>query len=119
MIDENKLIEDLKKSKTILVFEDSNPIDEGFNDGIDKAINLIKQQTKVCEWIAIEEELPEENEYVDITVLYKDEGIECQYDTDIARYYCQMWLDGHGMPIIGNVIAWKPRPEPYRKEDNK
>lgn len=42
MIDENKLIEDLKKSKTILVFEDSNPIDEGFNDGIDKAINLIK-----------------------------------------------------------------------------
>ena len=85
MIDENKLIEDLKKSKTIVVFEDSNPIDKAFNDGIDKAINLIKQQSKVCEWIAIEEELPEENEYVDITVLYKDEGIECQYDTDIAR----------------------------------
>lgn len=36
---------------------------------------------------------------------------------NIARYYCKMWIDGHGIPIIGEVIAWKPRPEPYRKEN--
>lgn len=118
MIDENKLIEDLKKSKTILTFEDSNPIDEGFNGGIDKAINLTKQQPKVGEWIAVDEELPEENEYVDITFIYKDDDdIDYDYYTDVARYYCKMWIDGHGMPIIGNVIAWKLRPEPCRKEN--
>lgn len=38
---------------------------------------------------------------------------------DVARYYCKMWIDGHGMLIIGEVIAWKPRPEPYRKEQER
>lgn len=38
---------------------------------------------------------------------------------DVAIYYCKMWIDGHGMLIIGEVIAWKPRPEPYRKEQER
>lgn len=111
MINENKLIRELGKSN---LHHASNSREEVL---LDRIIRIVKDQPKVGEWIEVEEELPEENEYVDITVLYKDEGIECQYDTDIARYYCKMWIDGHGMPIIGNVIAWKPRPEPYRKEN--
>lgn len=123
MIDENKLIEEIEKIsiKDSIEYMSCGCTVSQYEKDIGyiykKIIDLIKNEEKVNEWIAIEEKFPEENEYVDITVLYKDEGIECQYDTDIARYYCQMWLDGHGMPIIGNVIAWKPRPEPYRKEN--
>lgn len=60
MIDEKELIEVLNRQKHILTFEDSNPIDEGFNLGIDRAIQLMSSQPKVGEWIPVEEELPKE-----------------------------------------------------------
>lgn len=123
MIDEKKLIEEIKSMIRPLLTPDGtvrfDDAIQAHNETLVDVLNTIERQPKVGEWIEVEEELPEENEYVDITVLCKDEYIEYQHDTDVARYYCQMWLDGHGMPIIGNVIAWKPRPEPYRKEQEQ
>lgn len=125
MIDENKLIEEIESMVRPLLTPDGtayfDDAIQAHNETIVDVLNAIEQQPKVGEWIPVEEGLPEENEYVDITVLYKDEDTEYQYDTDVSRYryYCQMWIDCHGVPIIGDVIAWKPRSEPYRKEDNK
>lgn len=64
MINEKQLVEVLKRQKHILTFEDSNPIDEGFNYGIDKAIQLVSVQPKVGEWILCSERLPEDNQAV-------------------------------------------------------
>lgn len=118
MIDEKKLFKDLfivNGKRISFVDCDNMPLTITYKD----LYKILKNQPKVGKWIPVEEGLPEENEYVDITVLYKDEDTEYQYDTDVSRYYCQMWIDCHGVPIIGDVISWKPRSEPYRKEDNK
>lgn len=105
MIDKNKLIRELGKSNLHHVSNSGEKV------LLDRIIRIVKDQPKVGEWTEVEEELPEENEYVDITFIYKDDDdIDYDYYTDVARYYCKMWIDGHGMPIIGEVIAWKPRP---------
>ena len=126
MINENKLIEEIEKIsiKDSIEYMSCGCTVSQYEKDIGyiykKIIDLIKNEEKVNEWIAIEEKFPEENEYVDITFIYKDDDdIDYDYYADVARYYCQMWLDGHGMPIIGNVIVWKPRPESYRKEKER
>lgn len=124
MIDEKKLIEEIKSMIRPLLTPDGtawfDDAIQAHNETLVDVLNTIERQPKVGEWIEVEEELPEENEYVDITFIYKDDDdIDYDYYTDVARYYCKMWIDGHGMPIIGEVIAWKPRSEPYRKEKER
>lgn len=60
MVDEYTLIETLNRQKIFLTFENSNPIDEGFNYGIDRAIQLISAQQKIGEWFLVKDKLPEE-----------------------------------------------------------
>lgn len=64
MIDEKKLVEEIKRHKVITTFEDDNPIDCGFNAGLDRAIELVSSQPKVDEWIPVEERMPEEHDSV-------------------------------------------------------
>ena len=39
--------------------------------------------------------------------------------TGIAYHKNGKWFDEYDEVIIDDIVAWKPRPEPCRKEDNK
>ena len=120
MIDEKKLIERLEN---IQKNDCKSLMERVWFDGI---LAIVETQPKVGEWIPVEEGLPEEHEIVDITYVnetyeYEDDGdlFYIEMLTDIAYYEDGEWFDEFDELIIEDVIAWKPRPEPYRKEDNK
>lgn len=130
MIDEKKLIEEIKSMVRPLLTQDGtayfDDAIQAHNETIVDVLNTIEQQPKVGEWIPVEEGLPEEHEIVDITYVnetyeYEDDGYLLYIErlTDIAYYEDGKWFDEFDELIIEDVIAWKPRPEPYRKEDNK
>lgn len=111
MINEKELIKVLNRQKLFLTFENSYLLDKDFNDGIDKAIQLVYSQPKVGEWISVEERLPEIQQ--DVLVTIKRRNIS----------YCDLaFLDDNGRWLMsrrigyieGNVLAWQPLPEPYR-----
>ena len=122
MIDEKKLIEELNKQKHILTFEDSNPIDEGFNLGIDRSIQLISSQPKVGGWILCSERLPKPDEcvlvsYRSLMVWNKD-----IYSDQIAiiREDGWHWWDELETKVENEIVAWMYLPKPYEeKEDDK
>ena len=138
MIDETKLIEVLNRQKHILTFEDTNPIDEGFNLGIDRSIQLISSQPKVGEWIPVSERLPENAKHKGslchrCLVKTKYGVTEGWYNPDTESWYCIFWFligrydetdidfeKGDKPKILkitadeaGDVLAWQPLPEPY------
>lgn len=123
MIDENKLIEEIKSMVRPLLTPDGTAY---FDDAIQAhdetiidVLNAIEQQPKVGEWIPVEERTPENFEFVDITFTFETFFGEIGYISSVAKYDGYVWWDTDGDIVDGNVIAWKPRPEPYRKEDNK
>lgn len=130
MIDEKKLIEEIKGMVRPLLTQDGtayfDDAIQAHNETIVDVLNAIEKQPKVGEWTPIEKKMPEENEIVDITYVaeiyeYKDDGdiLHVERVTGIAYYQDEKWFDEYDEYILEDVIAWKPRPEPYRKEDNK
>lgn len=122
MIEEKQLIEVLKRQKHVLTFEDSNPIDEGFNYGIDKAIQLVSVQPKVGEWIPCNERLPEEKKFYEelvrspaclVTVLSDDELM-----VGIDRTVNGVWTleETFDKP---KIIAWQPLLDGYECHSKK
>ena len=91
---------------------------------VDKAENVIKQGYIKQEWISVEDRLPDEDEYLThhndgldtlkrLTVAYMTDTIEYA----IGCYDGYKWLNQLGNRAIKDVIAWKPKPEPYESED--
>lgn len=115
MIDEKKLIEELNRQKYILTFEDSNPIDEGFNCGIDKAIQLVESQPKVGEWIPVEERLPKHSGEYLIQAINDYEGIYMavsNYDSQYKSFSSDGVQDD-------NAIAWMDLPKMYEVKNER
>lgn len=133
MIDEKKLIEELRK-KAKEYDEDcgywnkrgecaNGLICAGKCTGIVRAIKMIEQQPKVGEWIPCSEKLPElhrqdldsEGEYIMISnsvIVTDGEDISVsQYEIDDADD--KGWLNNGRLEDV-DVIAWMPLPEPYR-----
>lgn len=112
-IDEKKLIEELNRQKYILTFEDSNLLDENFNSGIDKAIQLVESQPKVGEWIPVEERLPEIFENV---LIYTKSG-----HYHIGAYFEERkrWWLGVYWEDLDFILAWMPLPKPYEVKENE
>lgn len=121
MIDEKKLIEDIAEFMSnvygcdldeVIEFQTNNESKAAYIvQGLCEAVGLIKEQTKVNEWIPCSERLPEVDQMVLAT---EEEGvIFCTYE-----YF---YGYGYGFyPIHGNVTAWMPLPEPYiRKKVNE
>lgn len=98
MIDENKLIDELKQSGLIPDNEHENAI-----------VDLINNQPKIGEWIPCSERLPEKGETVIACTLkgtfagqYHDEG---WYRENMFFYDSEI--------LVKDVVAWQPLPEPY------
>ena len=121
MIDEKKLIKELEDWKNESPDTEEESI---WNNSINQCIREVKRQPKVGEWTPIEEGLPENNRdypYYEINLVTIENGDVC---LGVYRHSDKEWLTrmSEGETVYSNkhkVIAWKPRPEPYRKEDNK
>lgn len=119
MIDEKKLKKELAELSLKCPF---SVLDERFalyTECFEKAICLLKEQPKVNEWISVEERLPEEqtdykgikrSSYHLVTVIaYGKPKISIDYIVN------GIWHLEEGNTVL-KVSAWKPLPEPYKKE---
>ena len=105
MIDEKKLIEEVKKHR--LEYKESDSA-----IGVKVVLELIEQQPKT-DWIPCEERLPS----VGDAVLVVDEYALYDVCTVIERYGEMMLENSSGCWLdIENYIAWQPLPTPYKKE---
>lgn len=109
MIDETKLIDELKQSGMIADNEYGNAM-----------LDMINGQPKIGGWIPCSERLPETSEYMEFEPTPHMKRIEISYMTDTVEYLIgfydgSKWMDKHHN-TIKNVIAWKPflkLPEAY------
>ena len=122
MIDEKKLIKDIEK----LSLKDSmeymacgGTVEQYENDVgyiYKKVIDLIKSQSKVREWIPVEERTPENFEFVNITFTFETFFDETEYCSSVAKYDGYCWWDTYGEVMDADVIAWKPLSKPMIKK---
>ena len=115
MIDEKKLIEELRKSN---LHHASNSREEVL---LDRIIRIVKEQPKVGGWIPVEEGLPEHNRdhpYYEINLVTIENGDVCLgvYRNEDKEWWTRMSEGETCYSNKHNVIAWMPLPEPYRKE---
>ena len=109
MIDEKKLIEDIKN------LIDSEEL-AGHSPGsvLHSVCEKVWEQPKACEWIPVSERLPENFTSVLLTAKMP-EDVECLVYTG-GRAGTDFTLDGVINSERYEVIAWQPLPEPYREE---
>ena len=115
MIDEKKLIEDLEKESYKFVNDD---LDNEWNRAIFKAIEIIKEQPQVGEWIPVTERLPENGCGVLVTVNGKHNNIIFVNALEIAEYRnTEGWIiEGYLDWLDPDVTAWQPLPECWKGE---
>lgn len=106
MIDEKRLIEELRESN---LHHASNSREEAL---LDRTIRIVKEQPKVGEWIPVEERLPEDNQAV---LTCKNKHISIL----IWKSERRIWLEpkGNWWWSYCMVEKWQPLPEPYSSED--
>lgn len=73
---------------------------EGFKDGVDQGIKLSERPQG--KWIPVSERLPDKNG-------------RCLVTTDFGDVCMDSFVDGIFVLYLGNVVAWQPLPEPYKK----
>ncbi len=99
MIDEKKLIEEIKKRWV----------------GVGNILKLIDEQPKVCEWIPCSEALPpkpEENRAFNKKPVYLV-SVNGEDYPHRALWNGRCFTDGF---LILEAVAWMPLPEPYKGE---
>lgn len=106
MIDEKKLIEQLKGYKS--EWKLAEPFHEGIASGLQIAIEATEKQPKVGEWIPCSERLPEENIPV----------ITCDKNGWISVNINSPYVGKKNDFECGYYVAWMPLPEPYRGEEH-
>lgn len=96
MIDEEKLIDELKQNGMI-----------ADNDYGNSMVDMIENQPKIGGWIPCSERLPEENK--EVICCFKSGIVEA-----LVFYNCKF----HGKVYAyekSDIIAWQPLPEPYHE----
>lgn len=112
MIDESRLIEELKESGMIADNEYGNSI-----------VEFIENQPKIGEWIPVDERLPVGKEYEfydeeEGITLYKHVLVSIKNDNVpvcVAFFQEGTWFDAITMFPL-DVIAWMHLPEIYKEE---
>ena len=126
MIDENKLIEEIKSMVRPLLTPDGTAwLDYAIqvhNETIVDVLNAIEQQPKVGGWIPIEVARPAECEHVQVSYIAYNTG-KPQCD-GIAYLYNGLWYwqdfdPEYGEPVCVEITAWKPLGEPYMGEQKE
>ena len=120
MIDEKKLIEEMKSMVRPLLTPDGTAwVDvaiQAHNETIVDVLNAIERQPKVGEWIPVEIVRPAEGEHVQVSYIdYNTGKHRCD---DIAYLYNGSWFwqysdPEYGEPVCVEITAWRPLGEPY------
>lgn len=71
-------------------------------------------ENKADRWIPISDGLPNDDDDVFVTVI-DDHGDRPWRYTDIAWLCNGTWIANNEI-LLGNVIAWMPRPKPYKSD---
>lgn len=120
MIDEKKLIEEIKKRKDYWEskaaeydeagerYEYLMDVCDGKATELTATLSIINEQPKVAEWIPCWERLPE-NSFIDVEVTTHDGN------RAIGHFYNRLdtWFDSINGGFI-DVIAWKEPSEPWK-----
>lgn len=124
MIDEKKLIEEIKEytisvygcdTNDVVAFQTNNENKSAYIvQGICEAIDFIKEQPKVGEWIPVSERLPNKEELdrygAEFIVMIKG----ANKPTTLYLTRSGKWVD-EGYEVY-DVIAWQPLSKPYCSE---
>lgn len=107
MINEKKLIEELKENNFDILMTDADCF--GLGKCTENVIELINKQPKVGEWIPCSERLPEE------PLFEKGYIVQSEYIKEPFSAYWdgENWTDVYDEEI--EVIAWQPLPNPFQK----
>lgn len=123
MIDENRLIEEIKKSRDnnihLTDMSKTSHIQEH-----NHLIAIVLKQPKVNEWIPIEERLPELAGYRCLATIENKYGQRKVADvfTNYGMYGVSPFWLSNAKEIdlsVWKVIAWQPLPKPYEVEENE
>ncbi|MGJ0961680.1 DUF551 domain-containing protein [Faecalicoccus pleomorphus] len=112
MIDEKKLIEELRK------YADELGTVRGeieLANGVLKAISIINEQPKVGEWIPVEERLPKNGGAYLITAINDCGGVYM----DVSYYDSQYKSFSSDGVDDDNAIAWMDLPKMYEVRENE
>ena len=81
--------------------------EKGYREGYGKAMYEMEQKGMLREWIPCSERLPEENGwYIGSKVTPKGNHMTNSF-----------WYEDGTFFTLGEVEAWMPLPEPYKKEE--
>ena len=108
MIDEKKLIDELKQSGMIADNEYGNAM-----------VDMIESQPKIGEWIPCSERLPKKsNSYFVTKHIAESEDCTEQYETCSEIFWTRdnKWDCERDPDCEWKVIAWQPLPETYHEE---
>lgn len=106
MINENRLIDELRKSN---LHHASNSREEAL---LDRTIRIVKEQPKVNEWIPVKDRLPDKPGSYRVTCLYADKWYRVKDDL----FYSDKTWGYDNIHRERKVIAWKEIEEPYKGE---
>ena len=101
MIDEKKLIDELKQSGMIVDNEYGNAM-----------VDMINEQPKVGEWVPCAVRLPDETGHYLVCIQGGSIGL-AKYTYNTTHEYKAFWI---GYVKEENVIAWQPFPESYNPQ---
>lgn len=99
----------LKAFKIVAVYVDKDELIKTLTYDRNQCEKRISDATP--KWISIEERLPKAEEKVIVTI--KDNSADSPiYHTSVGWYYKGIWVVEN--EVSHQVIAWMPRPEPYK-----
>ena len=121
MIDEKKLVEEIKKmTRPLTTADGSAEVDvciRSYDEALYDVLNVIQELPREDEWISVEERMPNYLQKVLVTYIgYFDEKRHCD---DVAyREISGQWMWALDDTRVGvEIIAWMPLPEPYQGEE--
>ena len=114
------VVKELEEAKHEICLSDEDL--EHYQNGIDNAIEIVKQEAERCNsgWILCSERLPEEAFGCLVTVMDCEPSTQTDFE-NILPYFVgydgETWNDADGKEIPFEVIAWMPIPKPYKECD--
>lgn len=121
MIDEKKLVEEIKKmTRPLTTADGSAEVDvciHSYDEALYDVLNVIQELPREDEWISVEERIPNYMQNVLVTYIgYFDQKHYCD---EVAYYdYSGQWMWALDDTHVGvEIIAWMLLPEPYQGEE--
>lgn len=112
MIDEKKLVKEICNTACIVPKFETDELLNAYLLGLNAkqicVMDLIANQSKVNEWIPVEERMPKQS--LNSVIGWDAYRERCCF----VQYYMNEWILGNHESV--KIVAWMPLPKPYKKE---